>query len=486
MSIVAACAVPHPPLIVPGVAPDKREQIAATVTAYEEVGRRIAELAPETIVLSSPHAETYLDYIYVAGGAGARGSFAQFDAPEACYEATYDQEFVRELCREAERAGIPAGTDGERAPELDHGTMVPLHFVQRVWLDLNPNMPPPRLVRMGISGLSPLEHYRMGQAVQRVAESLNRRVVYVASGDLSHKLLEEGPYGFAPEGPKFDEAVCNAFRTGDFLRLLTMDPGLCERAGECGLRSFQIMAGALDRTPVDSELLSYEGPFGVGYGVAAFTVIGAAGSAPERNFAEHYERFHADELSKRRRHEDPWVELARHTLEGWVSNAVQPVATRLLSSMEEAGRLPADARRALEETRAGCFVSIKKDGQLRGCIGTTGPTRPSLAEEICANAVSAGTRDPRFHAVTLDELPELVYDVDVLSTPEPVSSIDELDCRRYGVIVSTLDGRRGLLLPDLDGVDTVQEQLRIAASKGNIDLHADRVRLERFMVTRHL
>lgn len=138
-----------------------------------------------------------------------------------------------------------------------------------------------------------------------------------------------------------------------------------------------------------------------------------------------------------------------------------------------AGRLPDEARRELEGIRAGCFVSIKKNGQLRGCIGTTGPAHSSLAEEICGNAVSAGTRDPRFSAVRPDELPELVYDVDVLGTPEPVDSIDALDCRRYGVIVSTADGRRGLLLLDLDGVDTVDEQLRIAARKGDIDLGSD-------------
>ena len=500
MSVVAAFAVPHPPLIIPGVAPDKREEISRTVASYQEVGRRIAALAPETLVISSPHAEMYLDYLHVSGGIGTRGSFARFGAPRARYEVRYDEPFVRTLCREAQEAGIPAGTEGERSPELDHGTMIPLHFVREAWEaaqaegSLPVDTPFPRVVRMGISGLSPLDHYRMGQAVQRVAEELGRRVVYVASGDLSHKLLPDGPYGFAAEGPEFDQDACEAFRTGDFLRLLALEPSFCERAAECGLRSFQIMAGALDRTPVAPELLSYEGPFGVGYGVAAFAVTGPVGSAPERGFASAYETWHAGRMRELREGEDPWVELARRTLEAYVRDDASvptgeggvPRAASLLDALAAEGRLPEAVRVELEGTRAGCFVSIKKNGQLRGCIGTTGPTRSSLAEEICGNAVAAGTRDPRFGAITADELPELVYDVDVLGTPEPVDSTAALDCRRYGVIVSTADGRRGLLLPDLDGVDSVEEQVRIAARKGGIDLGADRVRLERFTVTRHL
>ena len=256
MSIVAAFAVPHPPLIIPGVGSGK-EKIASTIAAYDEVGRRVAELAPDTVVISSPHAVMYADYIHISPGRGAQGGFSMFGAPQARYEAVYDQEFVRALAHACAQEGLSAGCEGERDPTLDHGTMIPLHFIQRHTKDF-------QVVRMGISGLSPEDHYRMGILVQRVARELGRRVAYVASGDLSHKLLKSGPYGFAPEGPQFDEKVTHAFSTGDLLPLLTMDRGFAERAAECGLRSFQIMAGALDRTAIKPELLSYEGPFGVG------------------------------------------------------------------------------------------------------------------------------------------------------------------------------------------------------------------------------
>ena len=478
MAIVAAFAVPHPPLIIPGVGGNQRGQISGTVRAYEEVARRIAALEPDTVVISSPHAAMYLDYLHISPGACARGDFSRFGAPDVRYEVTYDQDFVRGLCRAAEAAGLPAGTRGERDPGLDHGTMVPLHFIQKECRDI-------KVVRMGLSGLSPLAHYRMGELVAGVADELGRRTVYVASGDLSHKLKETGPYGYAKEGPKFDGLACDAFSTGDFLKLLEAEPGFCERAAECGLRSFQIMAGALDRTPVDSELLSYEGPFGVGYGVAAFSVTGPRGAAPARDFGAQYETWHKREMAERRAAESPWVRLARAALEGCVRTGGPVDAARALEALR-AGGGDAAAWDEIAGTRAGCFVSLKVDGQLRGCMGTIEPTRASLAEEICANAVSAGFRDPRFDPVEADELPELVYDVDVLGAPEGVPDAGALDPARYGVIVSAPDGRRGLLLPDLDGIDTVEGQLRIAARKGGIDLERDNVRLERFEVVRHL
>lgn len=133
--------------------------------------------------------------------------------------------------------------------------------------------------------------------------------------------------------------------------------------------------------------------------------------------------------------------------------------------------------------RAGVFVSFKKNGELRGCIGTFAPTQPTIAEEIIRNAVSAGTEDPRFWPIDLDELPDLEVSVDVLGAPEQIDSVNELDPKKYGVIVRK--GRRsGLLLPDLEGVDTIDEQLSIAMQKAGIRPEEE-VDLYRFTVTRY-
>ncbi|MHB0912983.1 MAG: AmmeMemoRadiSam system protein A [Armatimonadota bacterium] len=133
--------------------------------------------------------------------------------------------------------------------------------------------------------------------------------------------------------------------------------------------------------------------------------------------------------------------------------------------------------------RAGAFICLKKHGQLRGCIGTIEAVHPDLAHEIINNAISAAIDDPRFEPVDSEELDDLEYTVDVLSAAEPVTSLDELDPKRYGVIVQS-GMRRGLLLPDLEGVDTVEEQVGIAMRKAGI-FEGEPVDLYRFQVTRH-
>ncbi|MCR4805593.1 MAG: AmmeMemoRadiSam system protein A, partial [Clostridia bacterium] len=133
--------------------------------------------------------------------------------------------------------------------------------------------------------------------------------------------------------------------------------------------------------------------------------------------------------------------------------------------------------------RAGTFVSLHENGRLRGCIGTIAPTQRNIAEEIVQNAISACSRDPRFLPVTPEELGSLEISVDVLGDLERISSPDELDVKRYGVVVSR-GMKRGLLLPNLDGVDTVTEQIRIAREKGGIR-EGEPYQLERFEVVRH-
>lgn len=460
MSIVAAYAVPHPPLIIPSVGRGEEKGIQATIDAYDEVARRIAELKPETIVVTSPHATAYSDYFHISPGQSTIGDMSQFRARDEKMNVTYDTGLVANICMEAGKAGLPAGTEGEREPYLDHATFVPLWFINRRYTDY-------KVVRIGLSGLSSLEHYELGMCIHRAVEATGRRVVFVASGDLSHKLMESGPYGFAEEGPVFDRQITEMFRTGDFLSMLSFDEDFCDKAAECGLRSFQIMAGALDRLAVKPELLSYEGPFGVGYGVAAFTVEGPDDS---RDFADQLREGERERLSGAREEEDAYVRLARLSVETYVRDGHR-------ATLPEG--LPAE----MLETRAGAFVSLKEHGQLRGCIGTISATRDNVAQEILNNAISASTQDPRFPPVRPDELDQLVYSVDVLGDAEPIDSMDQLDPRRYGVIVSR-GRRRGLLLPDLEGVDTPAEQVDIARQKAGI-ASGEKVELERFEVIRH-
>lgn len=168
--------------------------------------------------------------------------------------------------------------------------------------------------------------------------------------------------------------------------------------------------------------------------------------------------------------ESPYVKLAKDTLESYIRSGKE---------MDMPEGLPEE----MLNRKAGVFVSLKKDGDLRGCIGTIMPTTGCIAEEIIQNAVSAGVSDPRFYPVQAEELPHISCSVDVLSEAEPIESLDELDVRKYGVIVRA--GRRsGLLLPDLEGVDTPEQQVMIALRKAGIRPDEE-FRMERFEVIRH-
>ena len=197
MSIVAAYVVPHPPLIVPAVGHGQERAIQATVDAYEEVARRIAAHAPDTIVVVSPHAPLYYDCFHVSTGDAAHGDMGRFDAWEAAMNVPCDPSFSAAVSACARARGVPICGSGMRDGELDHATFVPLHFVNERYAGY-------RLVRVGLSGLTPADHREVGRCIAEAACDLDRTCVLVASGDLSHKLKEDGPYGFAPEGPVFD------------------------------------------------------------------------------------------------------------------------------------------------------------------------------------------------------------------------------------------------------------------------------------------
>ena len=186
MSIVAAFMVPHPPMIVPEVGRGSENQVEKTIKGYEKVAEEIAALKPETIIISSPHSVMYSDYFHISPGSGASGSFGDFGAPQVRFDVSYDEELVNLICARAEAAHFPAGTLGEKRPELDHGTMVPLWFITKKYKNF-------KLVRTGLSGYDLLKHYEFGMMIKDAIDEVGRRVVYVASGDLSHKLQDYGP-----------------------------------------------------------------------------------------------------------------------------------------------------------------------------------------------------------------------------------------------------------------------------------------------------
>lgn len=460
MPVLAAVAVPHPPIIIPEVGKGEEKRIQHTINAYQQAMKFLAHFKPDTVVLTTPHTVMYSDYFHISPGKSACGSLAKFNAPNAKVEVPYDDKFVDELEKYCTEHHIRAGTLGERDPSLDHASVVPLLFLEDYLSDFE-------LVRVGLSGLSVADHYRLGEAISKVADLTGKRVVMIASGDLSHKLTEDGPYGFASEGPEFDKELVSCFEDADFLRMMTIKPEICHSAAECGHRSFVIMAGAFDRRKVEAHVLSYEGPFGVGYAVATFK---GEEADSDRDYLVKYEAIEDKERQERMAHEDEYVKLARLSVETFVKT-------------HQYAALPNNLPKELMDKKAGVFVSLHEHGNLRGCIGTTEPTQANVALEIIANAVSACSRDPRFPPVQPEELKYLVYKVDVLEPAEEIPDVSMLNPKVYGVIVENGD-RRGLLLPDLEGVDTVEQQISIAKQKAGIS-PSESVKLYRFKVQRH-
>lgn len=450
---------PHPPLIIPDVGRGERSRVEKTVAGMERLSKRIRDAAPGLLIVITPHGPMLRGGIAVPADPRLEGDFGDFGAPGVKVTLETDTALLGYLQRETESeplrpVTITSSTPFYRKVSLDHGAGVPLYYLQQAGLSV------PGLHLTYTFAPNPLL-YRFGKALRRAVDARGLPTAVIASGDLSHRLIPGAPAGYNPRGAEYDRLLIELLRRGRVEDILAMDERLVEEAGECALRSFIIALGMFDGKSFETEVFSYEGPFGVGYLVAELRPEGQdLDRAPLDKTASA-----ADEIA------DPSapVELARralrHYLEcGQTLKAPEPVPVGL-------------------SPRAGAFVSLKRGGELRGCIGTVEPVRKNLAEEIIRNAVSAGVRDPRFAPVSLEEMDELTFSVDVLTPPERIKGPAELDPRKYGVLLRS-GHRSGLLLPDLEGIDSAEEQISIARRKAGISPQGP-VELYRFKVRRY-
>lgn len=465
--ILAGYLFPHPPIIVQEIGMGEEVGARETIEGCKKLAKDISNKAPDTIVVITPHGPLFSDAIALSIEEDLKGDFKSFGNKDLKFQYKNDLDMIKEIKKKAYDEGITTAEVDKKFAErydistkLDHGALVPLYFVEKEYSNF-------KLIHITYGLLPPKDLYRFGRIIQETAKQSDENIVLIASGDLSHKLSNDGPYKYSPYGEEFDKKLVALLEKGDFKSLVNFDLGLSERAGECGLRSLMVLAGFLDGYQIESEVLSYEGPFGVGYATAKFAVTGKSNG---ENTYEDLIFLEKEKMNKIREKEDKYVRLARKSLEYYVKYGESIKVTK--GTAEE-----------LLKTKKGVFVTIKKDGSLRGCIGTIEPTKNTLAEEIIENAISAGARDPRFGQVREEELENLVYSVDVLNPSEPIESIEDLDANRYGVIVSK-DMKKGLLLPNLEGVDTEEEQVDIALKKANIEAD-ENYRLERFEVIRH-
>lgn len=265
--ILGGCIVPHPPLLVPAIGGRDVETVRATQEAMRNLGGRLAELRPEVLVMISPHTPIFRDAFTVKTAPALEGSFASFGRPQVCISKRNDVDLAALMVKSAEETRFPLvpvesskGRWYERGEDLDHGLLVPLYY-----LDQYLETP---IVSLSISGLDYESHVRLGRLASEACRSLGRRAFFVASGDLSHRLIKGAPAGYDPRGQEFDERIVEIARSGKFAALHELGESLVEAAGECGLRSIYALWGAVQNGGLQSQVLSYEGPFGVGYMVS--------------------------------------------------------------------------------------------------------------------------------------------------------------------------------------------------------------------------
>jgi len=431
----------HAPIVIPEIAGPRATQCSATTDAMRGAARRLREHQPDVLVLISPHAPRRPGSWGIVPDPELSGDFSRFGVPEVALRMPGAPRAARALAHSAGELGLSTWAASGQA--LDHGSLVPLHFVREAGYEgavLVVSLPYPESQTEAV----------MGRAIALAAERRQERWAVLASGDMSHRLQPGAPAGYHPQATRFDARYVELIAAGQLERAARFDPELRELAAEDVVDSVAVASAAVGYDATGHQLLSYEGPFGVGYMEAVLYDDRPRGAAagPEAGQAAR----------------DAILAVAR-----------EAIAAHLEDQAYEPASLPAPYRRS-----RGVFVTLRTlGGELRGCIGHLQPMYRDLAHELACCAVAAATRDSRFAPVVREELPGLRLEISLLSSPEPATEA-QLDPERYGVIVAG-QGRRGVLLPQVDGVDSASQQVAIATRKAG--LRPDQVeRLERFTV----
>ena len=266
LSFVSLC--PHPPIIVPGVTPEKERQKASrTIRAMEKLSRLFQKAQIQNIVLLSPHGPFDFQRMTLLFSPETKGGFQDFGVADISLSFQGDLEISRDLVQQAEQADIPLRVVmGEK---LDNGASVPLYFLTKNQKEK------PKLIELVYSALDQETHLKLGQIIYQVIQESPQRTAFIASGDLSHRLTENAPAGYSPSGKLFDNQILKFLKQKDVASILDMNSELIEEAGECGYRSILVLLGLLNELGADKwrpKILSYEYPFGVGYAVANFVI----------------------------------------------------------------------------------------------------------------------------------------------------------------------------------------------------------------------
>ena len=275
VTYMTGCALlPHPPIMLAEVGGAESDRVRNSAEAAEAAAKFLIQNKPSTIVIITPHGPAFSDAVGINLSPVLRGSLAAFGASEVAVSFETNNLLAQNILKQAERLGVSLVTLDEQLAhehrfslQLDHGAVIPLYYLYKAGFR-------GQVVHLTVGFLTYPEMYAFGKAVQGAIAITRQNTAVVASGDLSHRLTPGAPAGYSPKGRKFDERIIELIRTMDVKSLFNIEPDLVEEAGECGLRPLFFLMGTVDGMDAESEILSYEGPFGVGYGVAVFAIKG--------------------------------------------------------------------------------------------------------------------------------------------------------------------------------------------------------------------
>ncbi len=419
--------VPHPPIIVPEIAGERSVAVEKTINAMKDLSGRLVQCQIDTCIVISPHAPRLSRSFGIFQNERLKGDFSAFGRPEINLGFENDMDLTERILEKAEQGEVSVNQLPNS--ELDHGTLVPAWFLEDAGYR-------GKLCVLSLSNFSDKEHIQLGALLRSVAEQSGKRIALIASGDMSHRLKENAPAGFHPDGKIFDHKFVESLKEGDHHALLSIESNLVKNAGQDVSETTTIALSALEWNLSRRDILSYEGPFGVGYTTAVLWEAEDSPAVIEGRVLP---------------------ELARNALEAYVKD----------SNMVSYPGSP-DGYLARKH---GAFVTVwKKNGELRGCIGIMEPTKPNLPEQIIDRAI-ATARYSAFGRITeKDDLSEFVYEVSVLYSAEPVADPEEeLRPDRFGALMIADSGKRAVLLPGIESIRTPSDQVSSLYRKGSID-----------------
>lgn len=456
--------MPHPTMIIPELGDGEETKITATTSACEKVADEIGEIKPDTVIVITPHGPLFGNAVAFTNEEKIYGQIKKDDETKVFLNFDINTSLINNITTDLKKENINCVNINSKSCELygieyelDYGTIIPMYFIDKKLSDY-------KIIQITCGEFSKFELYKIGMIIKKAVEESESKAVCIASGELSHRLTEDGPYGYTPEGKNFDVEIQSLLKNGDVLNIYNMDNMKIDAAGTCGMNPLYTMLGVMNGNEVKGNILSYEGPFGIGYAVIDFSL-----SKTEINMYEQIINEKNKKFQNRLEDETIYAKLARESLTKFLMEGIKI-------------EVPSYVTDEMIQNKAGVMISIMKDRKIVANSGYYLPRADNIAEEIINCAINLTSVNVNQTGFGIKDLEDIDIYVETITDVEKVS-IEELNPEEYGVYVRS-GMKSGMFFPRIPGVETSEQQLNAALQQGNISSFDDYI-IKRFKVTSH-